>query len=178
MPAAEALFFGSVALFVERVRAFDRRFELVDTSTGAVIELCHSLDGLPLAIELAAARAPLLGVPRLLASMRDRFALLTQGRNRAAPERQRTLHATLEWSYRLLGEREQRVFRRLGVLAGSASLALIEALLVDGDDDLWAVLDALDAGRPLAGRGAGPGEGGDRATLPAARDSAGVRVVP
>ena len=76
--------------------------------------------------------------------MRDRFALLTQGRNRAAPERQRTLHATLEWSYGLLDEREQRVFRRLGVLAGSASLALIEALLVDGDDDVWAVVDALD----------------------------------
>ncbi len=126
------------------MRAFDRRFELADTNVAAVIELCRALDGLPLAIELAAARAPLLGVARLLASMRDRFALLTQGRNRAAPERQRTLHATLEWSHGLLDEREQRVFRRLGVLAGSASLAMIEALLVDGDDDVWAVLDALD----------------------------------
>ncbi|MFI4929146.1 MAG: ATP-binding protein [Burkholderiales bacterium] len=144
LPAAQALSFGSVALFVERVRAIDRRFELVDSNAAAVIELCRALDGLPLAIELAAARAPLLGVSWLLASMRDRFALLTQGRNRAAPERQRTLHATLEWSYGLLDEREQRVFRRLGMLAGSASLALIEALLVDGDDDVWAVVDALD----------------------------------
>ena len=144
LPAGEALRFGSVALFVERVRAFDRRFTLDGANAGAVIDLCHALDGLPLAIELAAARAPLLGVSRLLASMRDRFALLTQGRNRAAPERQRTLHATLEWSHALLGEREQRVFRRLGVLAGSASLALVEALLVDADDDLWSVLDALD----------------------------------
>ncbi|HEY6512155.1 MAG TPA: winged helix-turn-helix domain-containing protein [Burkholderiaceae bacterium] len=144
LPAVEALRFGSVALFVERVRAFDRHFTLDGTNAGAVIELCHALDGLPLAIELAAARAPLLGVTRLLASMRDRFALLTHGRNRAAPARQRTLHATLEWSHGLLDEREQRVFRRLGVLAGSGSLKLIEALLVDGDDDLWAVLDALD----------------------------------
>ena len=143
-PPVEALRFGSVVLFVERVRAFDRHFALDAANAGAVIELCHALDGLPLAIELAAARAPLLGVTRLLASMRDRFALLTHGRNRAAPERQRTLHATLEWSHGLLDEREQRVFRRLGVLAGSASLGLIEALLVDGDDDLWAVLDALD----------------------------------
>jgi predicted ATPase/DNA-binding winged helix-turn-helix (wHTH) protein len=140
----EALRFGSVELFVQRVRAFDRHFALDGANTGAVIELCHALDGLPLAIELAAARAPLLGVARLLASMRDRFALLTHGRNRAAPERQRTLRATLEWSHGLLDEREQRVFRRLGVLAGSASLRLIETLLVDGDDDLWAVLDALD----------------------------------
>jgi predicted ATPase/DNA-binding winged helix-turn-helix (wHTH) protein len=144
LPPGEALRFGSVALFVERVRAFDRHFALDGANAGAVIELCHALDGLPLAIELAAARAPLLGVARLLASMRNRFALLTHGRNRAAPERQRTLHATLEWSHSLLDEREQRVFRRLGVLAGSASLELIEALLVDGDDDLWAVLDALD----------------------------------
>jgi predicted ATPase/DNA-binding winged helix-turn-helix (wHTH) protein len=144
LPAAQALRFGSVALFVERVRAFDRRFELSDANSGAVIELCHTLDGLPLAIELAAARAPLLGVARLLDSMRDRFALLTHGRNRAAPERQRTLHATLEWSHGMLDEREQRMFRRLGVLAASAPLALIEGLLVDGDDDLWSVLDGLD----------------------------------
>ena len=144
LPAAEALRFGAVALFVERVRAVDRHFTLDGANAGAVIELCHALDGLPLAIELAAARAPLLGLARLLASMRDRFALLTQGRNRAAPERQRTLQATLEWSHGLLGVREQRVFRRLGVLAGRASLGLIEALLVDDDDNLWAVLDALD----------------------------------
>jgi predicted ATPase/DNA-binding winged helix-turn-helix (wHTH) protein len=144
LPAGEALQFGSVALFVERVRAFDRHFALDGANAGAVIELCHALDGLPLAIELAAARAPLLGVARLLASMRDRFALLTHGRNRAAPERQRTLQATLEWSHGLLDDREQRVFRRLGVLAGSASLDLVEALLVDGEDDRWTVLDALD----------------------------------
>ncbi|MCW5658115.1 MAG: winged helix-turn-helix domain-containing protein [Burkholderiaceae bacterium] len=144
LAAAQALQFGSVALFVERVQAIDRRFALDAGNAGAVIELCHALDGLPLAIELAAARAPLLGVSRLLASMRDRFALLTHGRNRAAPERQRTLQATLEWSHGLLEAREQRVFRRLSVLAGSASLDLIEALLVDRDDDLWSVLDALD----------------------------------
>jgi predicted ATPase/DNA-binding winged helix-turn-helix (wHTH) protein len=144
--AAEALRHGAVALFVERARAVDRRFELTEANVAAVVETCRALDGLPLAIELAAARAPLLGAARLRASMQDRFALLTQGRNRAAPPRQRTLRAALEWSHDLLNEREQRVFRRLGVLAGSAPLALIERLLVEpgGELDTWAVLDALD----------------------------------
>lgn len=146
LTAAEALRHGAVALFVERARAVDRRFELTEANVAAVVDTCRALDGLPLAIELAAARAPLLGAARLRASMQDRFSLLTQGRNRAAPPRQRTLRAALEWSHELLGEREQRVFRRLGVLAGSASLALIERLLVEpgGELDPWVVLDALD----------------------------------
>jgi predicted ATPase/DNA-binding winged helix-turn-helix (wHTH) protein len=145
LPAGDALRFGAVALFAERARAVDRRFEVTDVTVADVIETCRALDGLPLAIELAAARAPLLGVPRLRASLQDRFALLTQGRNRAAPERQRTLRAALEWSHALLGEREQRVFRQLGVMAGSASLALVLQVLADDASlDRWALLDALD----------------------------------
>ena len=81
-PALQANQFGAIALFVERVQAIDARFALTDANAPAVIELCRALDGLPLAIELAAARAPLLGVPHLLASMRERLQLLSANRNR------------------------------------------------------------------------------------------------
>jgi hypothetical protein len=145
LPAAEALGFGAVALFAERARAIDQRFAVTAANTAAVIETCRALDGLPLAIELAASRAPLLGMKRLLAAMRERFRLLTAGRNRAAPARQQALRSALEWSCGLLEPREQQLFRRLGVVAGSASLPFLQRLLV-GDDGLddWAVVDALD----------------------------------
>ena len=147
LPAAQAMQFGAVALFTERVQAIDARFELSDANAPAVVALCRALEGLPLAIELAAARAPLLGVPRLLASMGERLQLLTANRNRAAPARQRTLRAALEWSHSFLQPHEARVFRRLSVMAGSASLALIQQVLTAdaGELDAWAVLDALDA---------------------------------
>jgi predicted ATPase len=147
MPAAQALQYGAVALFAERANAVDGRFACDDANVGPVIEICRSLDGVPLAIELAAARAPTLGVHALLASMQDRLELLTANRDRNAPERQQTLRAALEWSYGLLTPREQTVFRRLGVIAGSASLALIQQVVADDDDEAsrWAVIDALDA---------------------------------
>jgi len=146
LPAASALRFGAVALFVERAQAVDQRFALTDANVGAVIATCRALDGVPLAIELAAARAPMLGVDRLLTSMQERFRWLTGGRNRAAPARQRALRSALEWSDALLDDRERRVFRRLGVIAGSASLDCIEQVLVDADVglDRWDVADALD----------------------------------
>jgi predicted ATPase/DNA-binding winged helix-turn-helix (wHTH) protein len=148
LPAAQALQYGAVALFAERARALDARFALGEANVPAVIEICRALDGLPLAIELAAARAPALGVQPLLASMQHRLKLLTARRDRTAPERQRTLRAALEWSHGLLTPSEQKVFRRLGVIAGSASLGLIEHVVADADDggevDRFAVLDALD----------------------------------
>nr|HET7858192.1 winged helix-turn-helix domain-containing protein [Caldimonas sp.] len=146
LAAAHALAFGAVALFVERAQAVDQRFALTDANAGAVIATCRALDGVPLAIELAAARAPTLGVDRLLASMQERFRWLTGGRNRAAPARQRALRSALEWSEALLAERERRVFRRIGVFVGSASLECIEQVLVDADAglDRWDVIDALD----------------------------------
>ena len=148
LPAAQALQCGAVALFAERAQAVDGRFALTDSSAPAVIEICRALDGLPLAIELAAARATMLGMQRLVSSMQDRLKLLTTSRNRAAPARQRTLRAALEWSHGFLQLREQQVFRRLGVMAGSASLEFIQQVLTDAGDggelDEWAVLDALD----------------------------------
>lgn len=148
LPAAQTLQFGAVALFAERAQAVDGRFSVTDANAPAVGEVCRALDGLPLAIELAAARAPLLGMQGLLASMQDRLKLLTASRNRAAPARQRTLRAALEWSHGLLLPSEQQVFRRLGVMAGSASLELIHQVLAEAEDtgelDRWAVLDALD----------------------------------
>ena len=149
LPADQALRFGAVALFAERAQAVDQRFAVTDGNAAAVVETCRALDGLPLAIELAASRAPLLGMSQLLASMPERLRVLTASRNRAAPSRQQTLRSALEWSHDLLPAREQRVFRRLGVMAGGASLEFIQQVLVDRDDDAeldaWAVLDALDA---------------------------------
>ncbi|MBX3636583.1 MAG: helix-turn-helix transcriptional regulator [Rubrivivax sp.] len=146
LPAVQAQAFGAVALFVDRAQAADSRFVLADAQVGAVIDLCRQLDGLPLAIELAAARAPLLGIERLLAALPERLRLLTGSRDRGAPPRQRTLQATLRWSHDLLAPREQRLFRRLAVVAGSASLPLVQAVAQGPDEaaDPWEVLDALD----------------------------------
>ena len=144
LPASEALVFGAVALFVERAQAADARFVLTDAAAPTVIELCRALDGMALAIELAAARAPTLGVQRLASSMHERLRVLTSSRNRAAPARQQTLRAALEWSHALLDEREQAVFRRLAVVAGSGSLELIQHIAVCERWNEWDVLDALD----------------------------------
>ncbi len=144
LPAAQALAFGAVALFTERAQAADARFTLTDANAAAVIALCAALDGLALAIELAAARVAMFGVQRLAASMQDRLQLLTTSRDRAAPARHQTLRAAVEWSHGLLNEREQAVFRRLSVFAGSASLAVIQRVVADPPGlDEWGVLDAL-----------------------------------
>jgi len=148
LSAEQAMQYGAVALFAERAHAIDSRFALSEANVAAVIEICRALDGLPLAIELAAARVPVLGVQPLLGALRDRLRLLTTSRNRTAPARQQTLRAALEWSHELLTPREQRVFRRLGVIAGSGSLELILEVATDGAEDgeldRFAVLDALD----------------------------------
>jgi predicted ATPase/class 3 adenylate cyclase/DNA-binding winged helix-turn-helix (wHTH) protein len=147
LPAAQALEFGAVALFTERAQAADARFSLSETNAPAVIDLCRQLDGLPLAIELAASRVLVFGIQRLVASMGDRLRVLTSSRNRLAPARQQTLRAALEWSHGFLDERERAVFRRLAVFAGSVSLSMVQQVVSDpagqGDLDEWAVLDAL-----------------------------------
>ena len=151
MPAAQALNHGAVALFVARAQAADSRFVFDDAIAPDVIELCRRLDGLPLAIELAASRALVMGVQRITESLGERLHLLKGGR-RMAPARQQTLRAALEWSHGLLSSHEQTVFRRLAVIAGSASLDLIQCIAADiepaagsaqGSLDRWAVVDAL-----------------------------------
>lgn len=145
---AQALGTGAVSLFVDRAQAADARFALTESNVAVVIAVCRSLDGLPLAIELAAARAPMLGIHSLASSMGDRLRLLTKNRIRSAPARQRTLRATLEWSHGFLDAIERVVFRRLAVMMGSCSLTLAQQIGADADGDgpidKWAVLDALD----------------------------------
>jgi predicted ATPase len=125
-PAA-LLGYPSVGLFTERAHAADPRFELTVGNAPAVAEICRRLDGLPLAIELAAARVKLLPPQALASRLGERFSLLTGGA-RDLPERQRTLRNTLDWSFGLLSAREQELFARLGVFAGSFGLPAAEAV--------------------------------------------------
>ncbi|WP_280151632.1 winged helix-turn-helix domain-containing protein [Piscinibacter sp. XHJ-5] len=140
--AASAMAHGAVALFVNRARALDRRFTLDDANVHTVVSLCRALDGLPLAIELAATRLPLLGLPALAAALDQRLRLLTVGAA-GAPARQRTLRAALEWSHGLLTPDEQAVLRRLAVFVGGASLQMAQQVATDASLDAWGVLDAM-----------------------------------
>ena len=119
--------YASVSLFVERAHAVAPGFELTDANAAAVAEICRRLDGLPLAIELAAARVRLLPAQALASRLDQRFSLLTGGA-RDLPERQRTLKNTLDWSFDLLPAGEQALFTRLGVFAGPFSLPAAEAV--------------------------------------------------
>jgi len=129
--AAELQQYASVRLFQARARAADPRFELTSENAEAVAEICRRLDGLPLALELAAARIRLLPPRALLARLDDPMSLLTQG-PRDLPERQRTLRNTLDWSFGLLSAAEQALFARLGVFAGSFGLPAAEAVCGEG----------------------------------------------
>jgi len=141
LPDAAALSqYEAVALFVERARAVKADFAITNANAPAVAELCVRLDGLPLAIELAAARAKLLSPQALLARLEQRFDLLTGG-PRDQPERQQTLRATIDWSYELLGPGEQTLFARLAVFAGGCTLEAAEA--VCGDGGLLTMLSTL-----------------------------------
>ncbi len=139
----EALAFGAVALFVDRVQARRRSFTLDAANVQAVCEICRRLDGSALAIELAAARMPLLGVPALLAALDERLAVLTKGRA-DAPPRQQTLRAALEWSHSLLSDAQRVVFRQLAVFAGGFALDAARAALAPQAQEEAALLDALD----------------------------------
>lgn len=133
---------GAVALFVERARTAARRFELNDETLAPVLHLCRQLDGSALAIEMAAARLPLLGLAGLVSALDERLALLTNGQ-RDRPDRQQALRAMLDWTHALLTPAEQKVFRRLAVFVGSARLAAAQEVAMDDELDAWAVLDAL-----------------------------------
>jgi predicted ATPase/class 3 adenylate cyclase len=132
----------AVHLFTDRARAAKHDFAPDDRNIAAVGELCRRLDGIPLAIELAAARVRTLSPDDLVARLDQRFKLLTRG-SRAALERHQTLRSTIDWSYDLLDEPERRALDRLSVFAGSCDLAAAEAVLAAGDLDAVDVADAL-----------------------------------
>jgi predicted ATPase len=119
--------YEAVALFVDRARAVKADFAVTSANAPAIAEMCVRLDGLPLAIELAASRAKLLSPQALLARLERRFDLLTGG-PRDMPERQQTLRATIDWSYGLLGRDEQTLFARLAVFVGGCTLEAVEAV--------------------------------------------------
>jgi predicted ATPase/Tfp pilus assembly protein PilF len=126
--------YEAVELFVERAQAVKPEFEVTNESAPAVAEICVRLDGLPLAIELAAARIKMLPPKAMLQRLTSRLKLLTGGA-RDLPERQRTLRATIEWSFALLDQGEQVLFARLAVFSGGRTLEAIEAIC-DAEGDL------------------------------------------
>ncbi|HET9641769.1 MAG TPA: winged helix-turn-helix domain-containing protein, partial [Burkholderiaceae bacterium] len=140
----DAVSYGAVRLFFERTRALLPRFELTPENTPEVIEVCRRLDGLALAIELAAARVPVLGVSGVRERLGERFRILTGG-SRIAPKRHQTLRAALDWSHALLDDGERAVYRRLGLFVGSFSLESAEELGAGGGIDPWGALEHLSS---------------------------------
>ncbi|OPC76947.1 AfsR family transcriptional regulator [Embleya scabrispora] len=134
--------FSAVELFVARATAAAPGFVLDDGTLDAVVSICRRLDGLPLALEMAARRVRALGVRELAARLDDRFRLLAVG-SRSAPARQRTLRAVIDWSWELLGDREQAVLRRLAVHVDGCTLAAAEEICTGNGVDRAEVVDLL-----------------------------------
>ncbi len=134
--------FESIGLFVERAGASRPGFALTAANASAVAQICARLDGIPLAIELAAARVRVLSVEEIAGRLDDRFKLLTAG-SRTAPPRHQTLRAALDWSHDLLAGKEQVLLRRLSVFAGGWTLPAAEAVCADERCEASEVLDVL-----------------------------------
>ena len=136
--------YAAVDLFIQRAQATQPDFQMTEANAHVIAEICSRLDGLPLAIELAAARSKLFSPSELLARLDSRLQVLVGG-PRDLPERQQTLRSTIEWSYDLLHPAEQRLFRRLAVFIGGWTLEAIEAVCtaLDGDDRAIQVLDGV-----------------------------------
>jgi predicted ATPase/DNA-binding XRE family transcriptional regulator len=132
----------SVRLFIERARTASPTFAAADHHLPVIGRICRALDGIPLAIELAAARVRVLSVERIAERLSDRFHLLTGG-SRTAADRQRTLRGTVDWSHDLLSTPERTLFRRLAVFAGGWTLEAAETVCSGGAIDTRAVLDLL-----------------------------------
>ncbi len=145
--AAEAMRFGSVAVFTDRARLADVRFTLTDDAVPIVADICRRLDGIPLALELAAARVKVLSIPSLARRLDERFKLLTGGSRTALP-RQKTLTALIDWSYDLLAPQEQLLFARLSVFAGpfdfDAAMHVCGGDLLDENDVLDLIASLAD----------------------------------
>jgi len=134
--------YGAVRLFIERAVAIKADFEVTADNAAAVAEICTRLDGLPLAIELAASRIKILPPKAMLGRLQNRLKLLTSG-ERNLPSRQQTLRGAIDWSYNLLSADEQALFRRLAIFAGGCSLDAAEALCQGGRQS--EVLDGLES---------------------------------
>ena len=150
----------SIRLFVERATAVKGEFALTEANAAAVVQICERLDGIPLAIELAAARTKAMGVGQIAERLSDRFDLLSLG-SRTAPLRQQTLRATVEWSYDLLPAPERALFRRLSVFANGWTLEAAEAICPGDGVERAQVLDLLarlvDKSLVAVRRTSGPG---------------------
>jgi predicted ATPase len=158
------------ALFVERAHSHDRAFNLNSVNAGAVADLCRRLDGLPLAIELAAARLPLLGPDELNARLAYSLDALGSGA-RDLPDRQQTLRATIEWSYRLLGPAEADAFANFAVFAGGATIEAAETITGASLDTLSGLVD-----KHLLLRHPGVGEASRLLMLETVREYAAERL--
>src|SRR4051794_38523269 len=134
----------AVGLFVERAQAADPQFVLNDANAGAVVEICRRLDGIPLAIELAAARVRALSPQQIAERLDDRFRLLTGGSRTVMPRHQ-TLRAAIDWSFDLLSDAERAVLWRLSVFAGPFPLEAAEAVCTGPGVEDWEVVDHISA---------------------------------
>jgi predicted ATPase/class 3 adenylate cyclase len=136
-PSSDLMRYEATRLFIERAAKAEPRFRPTAENAAAIIQICRQLDGIPLAIELAASRVKLLAPEQIAARLDDRFKLLSGGSRTALP-RQQTLRALIDWSYQSLSELEQRVLRRLAVFAGGWTIDGAEAVVAEDD-----VLDGL-----------------------------------
>jgi predicted ATPase/DNA-binding winged helix-turn-helix (wHTH) protein len=150
--------FGAVEFLAAQIRALDRRFELDDGNAAAVSEICRRLDGIPLALEMAAARVPMFGIEGLRSRLDDRLHVLTTG-SRTSEARHRTLRDTVAWSHGLLDAAGQAVFRRLAVFVGGFTLDAASAVVSDDGENPY---DAIEALSRLADKSLVVVEGRDR----------------
>jgi predicted ATPase/class 3 adenylate cyclase len=134
--------YESVRLFRDRAVAAQPGFEVTEKNAPAIAEICHTLDGIPLALELAAARVRALSVEAIATRLSDRFRLLTSG-DRTSPRRQQTLRACIDWSFNLLSTAEQAMLRRLAVFSGGWTLEAAERVGTDAVVDAGEILDLL-----------------------------------
>jgi non-specific serine/threonine protein kinase len=136
--------YASARLFVERASAVQSTFSVTERNAYALVRICRRLDGIPLALELAAARTNVLDVQQIASRLDDRLGLLTSGSRTALP-RHRTLRGTLDWSYELLHRRERQLFKRLAVFAGGCTLGGVERVAAFGEVAREDVLDSVAA---------------------------------
>ncbi|MDQ6825094.1 MAG: NB-ARC domain-containing protein [Candidatus Eremiobacteraeota bacterium] len=142
--AAEALTYGAIALFVARAAALDAQFSLSDDKAPIVADICRRLDGIALAIELAAARVTILNLKQLSQRLDERFRLLTGGDRTALP-RQQTMRAAIDWSYDLLSEDERTIFRRLAIFQGGWTLEAASDICSDDLLDEFKIFDIISS---------------------------------